>query len=249
MGVDSGLPDFRGNEGFWKAYPALAKANIEFYSIACPDEFQRKPRRAWGFYGHRLNLYRNTVPHESFAILERWAEPMLHGYSVFTSNVDGQFQKAGFDARDVREYHGPIHHLQCLTPCSRDTWSADGFDPVIDVEACELLSALPPCPKCGGLARPNVLMFGDRDWSDKRAAAQDYRQESWLCEISNPVVIELGGGTAIPSVRHFSQRMIHEFDACLIRINPREHIVPRDVDVGLPMSALAGLQAIESVLV
>ncbi len=248
MGVDSGLPDFRGNEGFWKAYPALAKANIEFYSIACPDEFHRNPRRAWGFYGHRLNLYRNTVPHEGFDILKRWAEPMLHGCSVFASNVDGQFQKAGFDARDVREYHGSIHHLQCLKPCSRDTWSADDFDPVIEVEACELLSELPLCPKCGGLARPNVLMFGDRDWSDKRAVAQDYRQEAWLREISNPVVIELGAGTAIPSVRHFSQRMIHEFDARLIRINPRELSVPRDLDVGLPMSALAGLQAIESVL-
>ncbi len=73
MGVDSGLPDFRANEGFWKAYPALAKANIEFYSIACPDEFQRNPRRTWGIYGHRLNLYRSTVPHEGFAILNRWA--------------------------------------------------------------------------------------------------------------------------------------------------------------------------------
>ncbi len=248
MGVDSGLPDFRGNEGFWKAYPALAKANVEFYSIACPDEFHRRPRRAWGFYGHRLNLYRKTMPHEGFGILKRWAEPMLHCYSVFTSNVDGQFQKADFDARDVREYHGSIHHLQCLQPCSRDTWSADDFDPVIDVDACELLSDLPLCPKCGGLARPNVLMFGDRDWSDQRAVAQDYRQESWLREISNPVVIELGAGTAIPSVRHFSQRMIHEFDARLIRINPREHIVPRDLDVGLPMGALAGLRAIETAL-
>ena len=173
---------------------------------------------------------------------------MLYGCSVFTSNVDGQFQKAGFDARDVREYHGSIHHLRCLTPCSRDTSSADNFDPVIDVEACELRSALPLCAKCGGLARPNVLMFGDRDWSDQRAVAQDYRQESWLREISNPVVIELGAGTAIPSVRHFSQRMIHEFDARLIRVNPREHGVPRDLDVGLPMGALEGLGAIERVL-
>ena len=165
MGVDSGLPDFRGNDGFWKAYPALAEANIEFYSIACPDEFHRNRRRAGGFYGHRLNLYRNTVPHEGFEILKRWAEPMLHGCSVFTSNVDGQFQKAGFDPRDVREYHGSIHHLQCLTPCSRDTRPAGDFDPMIDVEACDLLSELPRCSLCGELARPNVLLFGDRDWS------------------------------------------------------------------------------------
>ena len=39
MGVDSGLPDFRGNDGFWNAYPALAQANINFYDIASPNNF------------------------------------------------------------------------------------------------------------------------------------------------------------------------------------------------------------------
>ncbi len=43
MGVDSGLPDFRGNEGFWKAYPALARARLEFTRIASPSAFERNP--------------------------------------------------------------------------------------------------------------------------------------------------------------------------------------------------------------
>lgn len=69
MGVDSGLPDFRGKEGFWRAYPALGKYKIDFQSIASPEAFQRMPHRAWGFYGHRLNLYRDTVPHDGFRLL------------------------------------------------------------------------------------------------------------------------------------------------------------------------------------
>lgn len=248
MGMDSGLPDFRGNDGFWKAYPALAKAHIDFYAIACPDAFVSNPRRAWGFYGHRLNLYREIAPHKAFDIPKSWGESMHHGYTVFTSNVDGQFQKAGFDTRDVREYHGSIHHVQCLAGCSHDVWSAEALTPVTDDAACELLSELSTCPKCGGLGRPNVLMFGDREWSDQRAVAQDYRQESWLREITNPVVIEIGAGVAIPSVRHFSQRMIYEFDARLIRVNPKDSQVPRDCDVGLPLGALAAISAINSVL-
>ena len=40
MGVDSGLPDFRGNEGFWKAYPALARAQLAFASVAAPRTFE-----------------------------------------------------------------------------------------------------------------------------------------------------------------------------------------------------------------
>lgn len=56
MGVDSGLPDFRGNAGFWKAYPALAKAGLDFTRIASPRTFDTDPELGWGFYGHRLRL-------------------------------------------------------------------------------------------------------------------------------------------------------------------------------------------------
>ena len=61
MGVDSGLPDFRSKDGFWKAYPALGWDDTDFVAIACPDAFRTQPRRAWGFYGHRLNLYPATT--------------------------------------------------------------------------------------------------------------------------------------------------------------------------------------------
>lgn len=63
MGVDSGLPDFRGREGFSRTYPALRDSGIDFYRIASPSAFVSAPERAWGFYGHRLALYRKTVPH------------------------------------------------------------------------------------------------------------------------------------------------------------------------------------------
>ena len=53
MGVDSGLPDFRGDKGFWKAYPALF--GHSFSDMANPSWFDSDPRLAWGFYGHRLN--------------------------------------------------------------------------------------------------------------------------------------------------------------------------------------------------
>src|SRR3990167_565644 len=84
MGVDSGLPDFRGREGFWRAYPALREAELDFTQIAAPKAFRTAPERAWGFYGHRLALYRRTTPHAGFALLRHWGARMLHGLSVFT---------------------------------------------------------------------------------------------------------------------------------------------------------------------
>ena len=49
IGVDSGLPDFCGREGFWQAYPALGREQVDFYRIACPEAFRTHPERAWGF--------------------------------------------------------------------------------------------------------------------------------------------------------------------------------------------------------
>lgn len=248
MGVDSGLPDFRGDEGFWRAYPALAKAQINFQAIASPDAFRDAPTRAWGFYAHRLALYRRTMPHVGFSLLKRLGDSMPHGCFVFTSNVDGQFQKAGFEARRIVECHGSLHHLQCLEPCCQDIWSASDFVPEIDDDACTLVSDPPVCHQCGKLARPNVLLFGDWAWVEMRQQSQQIRLEQWLATVRRPVVVELGAGTAIPSVRHFTQRIVHMFDTAVIRINPREAAVPSYRDVSLPVGAAVGVRAIAAAL-
>jgi len=248
MGGDSGLPDFRDKEGFWKAYPALGRDQVDFYRIACPEAFRTQAKRAWGFYGHRLNLYRSTQQHEGFRILKRWGDGMLHWCAVFTSNVDGQFQKAGFDPAVIEECHGSIHYLQCLAPCCQAIWSANALVPQVDAEQCLLLSALPTCPHCGGMARPSVLMFNDWDWLEHRQAQQAARLERSLSGVRRPVVVEIGAGTAIPSVRRFSQRIIHEFGGRLVRINPREFSVPTTRDVGLADGASHALVEMDLVM-
>jgi len=245
MGVDSGLPDFRGREGFWRAYPVLRKAGMDFLSIACPDTFRRDPRLAWGFYGHRLKLYRETIPHEGFAILQRLARHMPKGAFVFTSNVDGQFQKAGFSSGEICECHGSIHFLQCLEGCERKIWAAERFDPVVDEVGCQLVSPLPVCSRCGDTARPNVLMFGDWGWLDFCVREQEARLKQWLATVTRLVIIEIGAGKHIPTVRH-----VGEFqEGFLIRINPREPELPSGRrGVGLPLSGLEGLQRIQAAL-
>ncbi len=240
MGVDSGLPDFRSANGFWKTYPALARAGIEFESIACPETFRRDPRLAWGFYGHRLNLYRRTTPHQGFTLLQQIGAALEHGLFVLTSNVDGQFQKAGVADDLINEIHGSIHHLQCMNGgCSDAVWSAEGFAPLLDEEGCRLLSDLPVCPNCGRMARPNILMFGDWDWRQARAISQEKLFASWLDKVARPVVIEIGAGTDIPTVRRFSDRYER-----LIRINPREPTVTRARSVEIPLGGLEALQRI-----
>ena len=243
LGVDSGLPDFRGSQGLWGAYPALGAARMDFHDIASPQAFRDDPRLAWGFYGHRLGLYRDTVPGPAFGLLQRIAQRLPKGAFVFTSNVDGQFQKAGFDPGRIAECHGSIHHLQCLDVCTDAIWPADDFVPQVAEAACRLLNALPTCPHCGGLARPNILMFGDGEWLSRRSAAQQSRYPQWRRGVDRLLVIEIGAGTAIPSVRFFGESQ----GAPLIRINLREAATASD-NVSLPMTSREALHGIAAAL-
>lgn len=268
MGVDSGLPDFRGPEGFWRAYPAFRELGLRFEQLANPEWFFDDPSLAWGFYGHRLNLYRETVPHEGFATLLRWGAEKPHGVFAFTSNVDGQFQKAGFPPSRVVECHGSIHHLQCVRSCGAAIRPADGVVVEVDAETCRARKPFPACPACGGLARPNILMFGDMGWDESRTDVQHANLQRWLETVTGPlVVLEFGAGTRIPSVRMLSERAGRGPRRTLVRVNPREPQLGRDfappdpesleallsrtvpsarpAGVSLPLGALEAIRAIE----
>jgi len=222
MGVDSGLPDFRGDHGFWKAYPPYERLGISFVDAANPAHFERDAPFGWGFYGHRAALYRQTVPHEGFAILLRWMERFRLPCFVVTSNVDGQFQKAGFAPERVLEVHGSIHHLQCTEPCTGNIWPNDEDVPVD--EATMRARRIPRCPRCRAVARPNILMFGDGSWLSSRTVGQEGRFEEWLDVSAGDrlAVLELGAGTAVPTIRWHSERLGRREGATVVRVNPRE---------------------------
>jgi NAD-dependent SIR2 family protein deacetylase len=248
MGVDSGLPDFRGNEGFWNAYPAYARLGLRFEELANPHWFERDPALAWGFYGHRLNLYRETKPHEGFDILRRHAERMPLGAFVYTSNVDGHFQAAGFAEDRVCEVHGSVHWMQWLRGCGVGLFPAERAAPgplTIEPETFRAREPLPKCPSCGSLARPNILMFSDGGWDPDRSYDQEFRLGQWVrtTGLDGLVIVECGAGTAIPTVRRFSESMASR-GGRLIRVNVREPAVPAG-HVGLAMGALEALREID----
>lgn len=247
MGVDSGLPDFRGKEGFWAAYPPYRRLGLSFYDAANPAHFEHDPAFGWGFYGHRTNLYRRTVPHVGFDLLRRWIERFELDAFVVTSNVDGQFQKAGFSEEEILEVHGSIHHLQCLTPCSHDLWHNREELPV--EEETMRCARIPTCPRCGGVSRPNVLMFGDYSWIPDRTRGQEMRFDLfWDQHRHDPVVIlEMGAGTAIPTIRFLTERLGSQPSARAVRINPYEAHIGGG-HLSLPCGALEGLTGIEAAL-
>lgn len=249
MGVDSGLPDFRGDQGFWNAYPPYSELGLNFYDLANPHWFQRDPELAWGFYGHRLELYRETTPHDGFQRLLSWGNGKPGKYFVFTSNVDGHFLTGGFSDDRIEECHGAISFFQCSIPCSPDIWNASETRISIDTKSMRALPPLPACPRCGAVARPNILMFGDWNWVSTRTNRQ--HEAFWNWEKNNSekkiAVIECGAGTAVPTVRDTAEKIAGRYGGKLIRINPREPQVPED-HIGLEMTSLDAIMKIHELL-
>ncbi len=107
---------------------------------------------------------------------------------------------------------------------------------------------VPRCPRCGGVARPNILMFGDMGWLPDRTQAQRRRFQAWEAAAPDPlVVVELGAGTAIPSIRFAAESLGRRPGALVVRINPREPEIGAP-HLSLPLGALAGLRGIEAAL-
>lgn len=247
IGVDSGLPDFRGNKGFWNAYPMYERLGLSFVQAANPEHFERDPLFGWGFYGHRTNLYRSTVPHLGFTLLQDWCNRYNLDHFVVTSNVDGQFQKAGFAEERILEVHGSIHHLQCTVPCNRNIWP--NREEISIDESTMRADNAPECPSCRSVARPNILMFGDYSWLHQRTSDQEDNFNSFLQQNQNGqlVVVEMGAGSAIPTIRNLSERLARSQQAKVLRINPREPQIGAP-HLSFSCGAVAALSGIEKIL-
>jgi len=241
IGVDSGIPDFRGCDG--NINPS--KEMIEYQRNSQPKRFLDQPLLAWGQHGHSLNLFRNAIPHDGFRVLKKLSEKITNGAFVVTSNVDGQFQKAGFEEDRIYEIHGTMHRLQCIEP-SHGTWSAESFSPEVNAENGSLVSDIPRCPQCDGIARPNVLLFNDVGFNRKIAQEQQSRFDGWLENVNRLVTIEIGAGIHVTTIRDIGERL----DGMIIRINPQRyiqhyHLLP-EKGVHIEMGALKSLVLLDS---
>jgi NAD-dependent SIR2 family protein deacetylase len=237
MSVDSGLPDFRGSNGLWTALLPDGMAERDIGSLTQASCFETRPGDAWTFYGRMLDVCRSATPHEGYALIQAWAADKRHGVFAYTSNVDGHFHAAGFPENRVVECHGTIHTLQCATRCSDSLWPAGELPP-------DLKTQQSACIHCGKLARPNFLMFSDESWVPQRTAAQQMEFRQWSNEIERPVMIEIGAGLVVPSIRLFAETM----GAPLIRINTEDEQIPDGDGVGLRGTALDVLRTIDALL-
>jgi NAD-dependent deacetylase len=142
ISTESGIPDFRSPTGIWAEYDPM-----EYATIAA---FRRDPVKVWEFYARRFDVLISAEPnagHLALAELERIG--LVE--AIVTQNIDGLHERAG--SRDVIEVHGSIRSASCLE-CGERV-------PLEQVVYSLRTAAAPPCPSCGAVLKPDVVMFGE----------------------------------------------------------------------------------------
>jgi len=155
MSTESGIPDFRSPGGLWTRYDAH-----EYASLA---GFRRDPEKVWTMLAELEQELGGSAPnpgHFALAGLER--DGLLDG--VITQNIDGLHQAGG--SQRVVEFHGGTDRLKCL-------------DCGLVVGGREVARRPPPCPRCGAIMKPDIILFGEpieaRALEETQALLEDVR--------------------------------------------------------------------------
>jgi NAD-dependent SIR2 family protein deacetylase len=175
MSVDSGIPAYRGNDGLWTRSIQINNVTINNFDLMKPDAFKHQPELAWGFIGMLMEQYDKTSPHIGFRLLKEFVSQKE--YFIVTSNIDGQFQKAGFSEKRIFEFHGSIFNTQCGSEIECGIWDTPSIKLGIDGISAE--SPTPVCPVCHSFCRPNIHLFDDDFFVPDISAEQQFRYMEW----------------------------------------------------------------------
>jgi NAD-dependent deacetylase len=195
VSAESGIPTFRGNDGYWR--------NFDAAKLATPEAFERDPKLVWEWYSERRQRVSNARPnagHEAIVKLARQADDFL----LVTQNVDDLHARAGLASRAMVQIHGNIF----VTRCSRCDFRRDCDHDCEDV--------LPRCPECAALMRPGVVWFGER-----LPLSELQRVENYLDRGACDLVIVAGTTAAFGYIIDWALRA-SDCGGELLEVNPEE---------------------------
>ena len=133
---ESGIPTFRGKDGYWRKYDPMKLASI--------DAFYDDPKLVWEWYDDRRKNILDVKPNEGHFAISQMEE--FKDVVILTQNIDGLHQRSG--STNVLELHGSIFRIKC-TVCDFTDNITENFE------------SLPPKCKCGSMLRPDVVWFGE----------------------------------------------------------------------------------------
>ena len=198
ISTESGLPDYRGENGLWK--------NKRFEQLANIDTFRREPEEFWQFYAERLGSLHSAEPNAAhFALEKLYQDGRIKG--VITQNVDGLHRRAVF-GDGLAEIHGTLSVGVCL--------ECDASYHVSEVEAKLAVDGLPRCDRCHAVIKPGVVLFGETLPQAEMARARDWAlQADYLLVLGSSCEVYPAAG--LPEVVLDNE---HSFGVGIINLGP-----------------------------
>ncbi len=214
--------DFGAKYGFHDMYAG------GFYPFATPEE-------RWAYWSRfvYVNRYLQTEPNPVYAALFELVKNK--DYFVITTNVDHQFQIAGFDKARLFYTQGDYGLFQCSVPCHNKTY--DNKDLILKMVQSQKdmkipTALIPKCPVCGNPMEMN-LRADDRFVQDEGwyAHAKAYQNFIDRTKGKKVVLLEIGVGYNTPAIIKFPFERMTYFDqnTHLIRINKNDAICADEI--------------------
>jgi NAD-dependent deacetylase len=220
VSAESGIPTFRGKDGYWR--------NLDPAKLATPEAFAKNPNLVWEWYRERRQRIRNAQPnaaHQAIAKLAQHAREFL----LVTQNVDDLHVRAEWEGNTlVRQNIVQIHGDIFITRCSRCDFSRNERDRDV--------GGLPKCPQCGALMRPGVVWFGEQ-----LDLGEVHRVENFLDEGGCDFALVIGTTATFGYIIDWALRAISS-NGELVEVNPEEtslsqfatHLIREPGAVALP---------------
>lgn len=194
ISAESGIPTFRGADGYW----TVGSKNYRAEELATYEAFTRMPEEVWAWYLYRRGVCRAARPnaaHEALAELER---ALPERFLLVTQNVDGLHLRAGNTLARTYQIHGNVDYLRCEDehPRVREIPSGIALDWPKARRLSEEDRALLCCCSGARWSRPHVL------WFDESYDEDLFRFESTLEAAARAaliVVVGTSGATNLPS--------------------------------------------------
>jgi len=194
ISAESGIPTFRGAEGYWR----VGSRNYQPTEMATAVAFARMPAEVWRWYLFRRGVCRSAEPNEAHRALVRCEERAGDRFLLVTQNVDGLHLRAGTSAARTYQIHGNVDFCRCMRGCQPpvralpeilpERWAKER--PIDDAELAALRC------ECGEWLRPHVL------WFDESYDEPLYRYVSALraAEMASVlIVVGTSGATSLPA--------------------------------------------------
>ena len=223
ISADSGLPTYRGIGGLYN--DKLTEDGISVEMALAGETLKKRPQVTWKYLSQIEKNCRNATfnrGHEVIAEMEKHFERVW----VLTQNIDGFHCVAG--SRNIIDIHGDMHKLACMSCGWRGV-----------VKDYSGINIPPKCPACAGIARPEVIFFGEMLPKDKLAVLERELTRGF------DIYFSIGTSSVFP---YISQPMVvaKHVGRPTIEINLEDTEISDLVDIKLRMRAAEALDAIWS---